>query len=67
MKAGAGGRRRFAAWVLVVVLAIVIVPVIAIPQIRWRAHLLFMTATGQIPDIKSRDLIPFLLPSSRYR
>jgi alcohol dehydrogenase (cytochrome c) len=64
MKDIARNRKYFAARLSVGVLALAILPLVVVPSVRWRAHLLFMTAAGEIPDIECRDLFSFLLPSS---
>jgi alcohol dehydrogenase (cytochrome c) len=59
--AGLGRRRVHLILLLVLVL---IAPVLLIPQIRWRAHVLVMHLTGQIPGIELGELIGYMLPSS---
>jgi mono/diheme cytochrome c family protein len=38
--------------------------IFAIPQLRWRAHVLALHATGQIADIEFSELIRYMMPGS---
>lgn len=49
---------------IVTILTMAVVAALAIPTIRWRAHVILLAAAGQIPDIEWNDLITFMLPSS---
>ena len=54
------GRRLAAVGVLVVAF----VGMMISPRVRWRAHVVLLYLTGQIPDIEFNQLIVYLLPRS---
>lgn len=52
---------------LLLVLAMFIVGVIAcaaIPNIRWRIHVVLLQVTGKIPDISLREAVAYMLPGT---
>src|SRR5262245_33339685 len=56
------GRRSRA--VLAGTTLLMILAVLAIPTTRWRAHVLFLYASGRIPDISAQELIRYMMPGS---
>ena len=64
--AGGGAQRKKRRYLRAALLAILVVVAICavVPSIRWRFHLLFLGATGQIPDIELHDLVLLMSPSS---
>jgi alcohol dehydrogenase (cytochrome c) len=52
--------------VLFAVAAFVVVAVglAAVPQLRWRVHVLFLHVTGKIPDITLREVVTYMMPGS---
>jgi hypothetical protein len=36
----------------------------AIPSIRWRAHVLLLHASEQIPDIRAQERVRHIMPAS---
>lgn len=38
--------------------------VVAVPQLRWRAQVIYLHTTGRIPDLELKDLLTFMLPGS---
>ncbi len=55
-------RPNIAAWIVLATVALVAGPVIAIAPLRWRAHIVVLTAAGKSPDIEWVDVIGFLSP-----
>lgn len=58
----ASRRRAYAA----VIAALLVCAPFAMKGVRWRAQVLILTATGQVPDIGLRDVISFIGPGA-YR
>src|SRR5207244_9498409 len=54
------GRRVLAAGVLVAAVGALIVPT----HLRWRAHVVLLYLTGQIPDIGLKPLLRYMMPGS---
>jgi alcohol dehydrogenase (cytochrome c) len=44
--------------------AIIAVAIVAVPQARWRLHVVLLHAFGQIPDIEMSELLSFMMPGS---
>ena len=51
-------------WSIAVLMSMAVLAVFAVPQLRWRAHLVLLAAAGKIPDIEWSDLIAFMGPGS---
>ncbi|HMF49918.1 MAG TPA: c-type cytochrome, partial [Candidatus Saccharimonadales bacterium] len=51
-------------WSIAVLMAVAVLAVVAVPQLRWRAHLVLLAAAGKIPDLEWSDLLSFMSPSS---
>src|SRR5882762_8007914 len=67
MRAIRTSARRYssmAGWATVAMMILAAATSLVVPTLRWRAQVVFMMATGQIPDIEWHDLITFLFPSS---
>src|SRR5262245_30402815 len=57
-------RRRLLLGIVIGSLSLLAVATVAISSFRWRAHVVIMKATGQIPDLEWKYLVSFLAPSS---
>jgi len=55
-------RRRLLA--VTAVLSLLLLTIISVGQLRWRAHLVFLQVTGQIRDIDLKQLIVYMMPTS---
>ncbi len=51
-------------WSIAVLMALAVLAVVAVPQLRWRAHLVLLAAAGKIPDMEWSDLLSFMSPGS---
>src|SRR5262245_44415185 len=40
--------------------------VVAVPTLRWRAHIVLLNATGGIPHMEWSELLPLLSPSASH-
>ena len=56
--------RKLIGWSIAVLMAVAVLAVVAVPQLRWRAHLVVLAAAGKIPDMEWSDLLSFMSPSS---
>ena len=56
--------RKSIGWSIAVLMAVAVLAVVAVPQLRWRAHLVLLAAAGKIPDLEWSDLLSFMSPSS---
>ena len=61
---GGRGRPRLARWLTLAIVGLIAVVVMAVPPLRWRVHLVVLTAAGKIPDLGWADLLSFLSPRS---
>lgn len=57
-------RRSRAKWAVIAGLGVALLAVAAVPSLRWRAHLSFLYAAGQIPDLAPADFVAFMAPGS---
>jgi len=62
-----GGRARLglAPWLMLAIVGLIAAALVAVPQLRWRVHVILLTAAGKIPDLEWADLWGFLSPRSR--
>ena len=63
-KPGGRGRLRLARWLPLAMVGLVAAAVMAVPPLRWRVHVVVLTAAGKIPDLEWADLLGFLSPRS---
>jgi alcohol dehydrogenase (cytochrome c) len=64
MTTGEKSRRRLGLIALSVIPAISLAGVVALPMLRWRAQVVLLRLTGQIPDIELRELLTYMRPGS---
>ena len=55
--------RRYGVWGALTLLTVA-AALLAVPQTRWRIHLIGLHLAGRIPDIQLQELIIFMLPGS---
>jgi alcohol dehydrogenase (cytochrome c) len=60
------GRRGLAigAMLLATMLVTTSLAVITVPRLRWRAHVVLLHVTGQIPDIELKEMLAYMMPGS---
>src|SRR5437867_2916067 len=47
------------------VLSISLLTIVGVGQLRWRAHVLLLHITGQIPDIDLKQIVAYMMPGSQ--
>jgi alcohol dehydrogenase (cytochrome c) len=57
---------RTSGYVLAAAMVVAASAVIAVPTLRWRAHIVMLNATGGIPHIEWHELLPLLSPSAPH-